>query len=332
MKKKNPYIWNFRDVPEQLFKIRPMSPYRRDKTLDKIIQRGQIKGRVHQYERSGELSNWLPSVKLYVTSVENIIKNLYDIKDASKLRDLYKKIEKSGGLQFDFLNFLVENRAKLFKKLSLDPNRDIIFVATISEDMQKEQLTPFNLVHELGEEIVSNAELNIYDNVGDLLSRSLLLADNYIYPNTIENYKLDRMGDEVFPPQEIFLFIPKLVHVQSNRNGRPTETFIDYVFDIRDNPVKNNYLSDLWALWCKNEKLFPNQFYNVDKIIDLIPSIDKDITELAHRENRRKMKDLDTIEQFCTNMNTIFMIWLEFLKGCIVSEDIFNEEIWIQKR
>ena len=286
MKKKNPLYWDLQSLPEEMFQSRALARYRKDIDARKRLKRGAVKGTIGHLPRKGSQSTWLPSANLFVIPITALY--------ALGMPSDYKH-EFSTRTTDRMRAWVRSNTFQIQQELGATNPNDIVYILNIQNIVSSvtESLTPFMLLHDIGEDL---------ENVGLSTSFEPIIMNLGAFYSDCEN-----------PLYEGKLaYLPKLVHVQPIPERPKTHnTVAFYITDSIGDPDRN-YASDLWALWCKKEKLTPNQFWPIETIIEFIRNRYAPNTEKSYCWTQ-----IDP-EQYCDLWNCYFTKILAKLKGQVI--------------
>jgi len=310
MKKRNPLYWNLSVLDEDVFQSRAFSLYRKDKLFRTPTLRGKIKSSVGTYPRVGDKLKWLPNATLRIFPLEYLERYRLeqDIENKEFLTEFYEHIRELAGVT--------------------NPN-DIVHLARIESYIDQGQLyTPFMMLHDLGESLfafshryANDFNLNSPEKVYQHNAQSVIeeAAVNLEYPLVVDGV----------PRYQIIGYIPKLVHTQfmDNKPYSPP-SYLNWIYKTRSFervyiiPFTSdvNWLSDVWALWCKNGELKPQQFYTPEQLqLFLNKQLGQNIKFHTDSYYDGSVEGGLTLWEWCEYANKVFSEVLEYIKGSVVS-------------
>jgi len=277
MKRRNPLYWDLRSLPEEMFQRRSLARYRKDIDARKILKRGEVKGAIGHLPRKGAQGKWLPSANLFVIPRTALFALGMPIGEA----DPY------GFPSNEMHDWVYDNTQLIRQHVGATNPNDIVYVLSITAVVEQtdEWLTPFMLLHDIMEDV----------NPTRLESEISALGLIQCMP-----------GDTIYENKQ--LYIPKLVHVQPISTRPQTHDTVDYYINHYD----RNYVSDLWALWCKKEKLTPNHFWLEQTILEFIRNKYAPNTEIPRCSAKIPL------DEYCEMWNCYFAKILVQLQGQVV--------------
>jgi len=304
----NPLYYDLESLPNNYFEDRrALAIYKKDVKELKTIERHGLKYQVGKRKRKDTIQSWLPSTDLFVITTHETQK-LYDLKSIG--------IFATNKVLREYPEILWKHMKA--KHPNLVKNKSIIYV--MKQDIHRintEFLTPLMMMHDVMETIYQRSQYS------------------YFREKTFELHKNIQMLVRVGGKHYRFTpYIPKLVFLhpdfearQFNLRGDDTRKrkgwfFIRAAagaFFDRGGLLDNNYLSDVWSIWCKKENISPSDFFNpVYTTQEILAVIDK---RFAHGTQYAKVV-LDprlSLQSYCDALNILFSKWLKQLKGTIIS-------------
>lgn len=302
MKRRNPLYWDLRSLPEEILKSRPFSRYRKDVDKPKRLKLGGVIGEVGSLPLKGAREKWLPSTQLFVLSpfaLEPFGYQTYNV------YDLQSNIQENRELRNTIRSLVGEPRADA-----------IIYIPTINTlEGNPELFTPFMMLHDIGEIIFGRSIMSLGENPLSWIYWKAWEVWGKYRITYEENQMLRLKGI----PLSIPAYIPKLVHVQPHLPLRKfggqgyvqqaAAVYLNYLLP----GYNTNFISDLWALWCKNERLTPANFWPIEDTMNFYSK------HLATDINAVVSEYPLPVEDYCAELNEVFPIILDSIKGTILA-------------
>ena len=223
-------------------------------------------------------------------------------------------------------NWLVDNQENIRSFVGADED-DIVLIddTQISAEDTYELYTPFMMLHDVYEFFsLYPGRFGSSRNVDEQIQK--LVSENFIYVPILLHLIL-KDSDNLFDFE------------------KSNSTFLTFIRDTQ------NQSSDLFALWCKNEKLFPHQFQSVERIKGIFDKMYGQLVKIAKHHNIDIENDLFypddkrnfyiltrinprlaltiilvkhfqpklSIEEFCEQANFIFSDILDRMKGKVIT-------------
>jgi hypothetical protein len=306
MKKKNPFYWDISSLPEEEFKQTALARYRKDKDTSKRRKRGAVYGSIGSLPRKGSKAKWLPSVRLFWLEAEALRTILGRRSPRGRLRKaLLPDLTDQRKYLIELTQIVRQNEGKIRDFLGATRSTDIIYITSVRYTIknQPEALTPFMMVHDIGEFLWNGGFAKEWKEIAALATIELAAPVN-----------LARGFSE--PRKRFVVYLPKLVHLQPFPD-RP-QTHINVAAYTR--PIDSNYYSDLWALWCKKERLVPAHFWRKKVLLDHLEETTPKM--LGGRPQKASFQDIVKqavpIQEYCDVLNAYFSRTLDHLKGAII--------------
>ena len=310
MNKKNPLYWDLSVLDEDVFKTRAFSLYRKDKLFRKPALRGKIRSSVGTYPRVGDKLNWLPNATLRIFPLEYLERYglVQNIENKAFLTEFYGDIRELAGVT--------------------NPN-DIVHLARIESYIDQGELyTPFMMLHDLGESLFAYSYMYADDyNPRDWWERLQNEVQSVIEEAVVHlQHPLVFNRDERY---EIIGYIPKLVHTQfPTRRPQEIPNYLNWIYNrrafervyIRPFTPDVNWLSDVWALWCKNGELKPQQFYTPEQLQSFLnQQLGQNIKFHSDSYYDGLVEAGMPLWEWCKYANRVFSEVLNYIKGSVVS-------------
>jgi len=313
--KGNPLFYDLSILPEKWFERRGLTTYKKDLHDLKDITRLGHTYKVGSRKRKDVVESYLPTINLYAITAHECYAQYANVKGRNPLT-----------INQDNAVFVKEDPTRLWEYISLkyDVNISadaIIFVIPSGFYAQRDLFTPHMMVHDLLEVLYEKSKKNN-------TKQKALFAELKAIGNQFRlRAKFGRRSFSFLP------FIPKLVYyhpqytapqyIQSKSKTKQRiergwffrRAAFGYTSGTRGGMSSGDYISDLWAIWCRKEYLSPSDFWDPPLIQDAILEYG---TSKYNAEGVIHGSLGLSLSDYCNALNPIFSAFLQSLKGTII--------------